>query len=234
MPTSVTVRAADGSTHTITVPDPGVLPLSATRVAVEGHTTPERAAPVILYHYTDQTGLLGILQSGQLRATNIQYMNDTTEFSLALGLAEERLSARIESSTDPTSTEVLQYTSDSLQGIAHINICAACFCENSDLLSQWRGYGGGAGSFAIGFSSAALERAIIALRGSLGRCIYDQTQQIAIIDALVDYLISSYEADKNAAKLRNLAVTQLNFGRILFLSVLFSRPRALKKSLSGG
>ncbi|MFD5408588.1 DUF2971 domain-containing protein [Streptomyces nojiriensis] len=37
-----------------------------------------------------------------------------------------------------------------------LHVYVACFCENGDLLSQWRGYGG-TGGYAIGFRSDALE-----------------------------------------------------------------------------
>lgn len=32
--------------------------------------------PTVLYHYTSQVGLLGILQKKELWATQIQYLND--------------------------------------------------------------------------------------------------------------------------------------------------------------
>lgn len=34
----------------------------------------------------------------------------------------------------------------------------ACFCEDGDLLSQWRGYGDGGGGYAIGFTPATLTK----------------------------------------------------------------------------
>jgi len=42
--------------------------------------------PAFVYHYTSTEGLLGILGSGQLRATDLRYLNDTSE--LHFGLAE--------------------------------------------------------------------------------------------------------------------------------------------------
>lgn len=156
-------------------------------------------------------------------------MNDATEFSLALSLAKERLSMRIESGTDPASTKFLQYTSDRLEGIAHINICAACFCENPDLLSQWRGYAGGAGGVAIGFSSAALERAIIALQGSLGRCVYDRALQVATIDRLVDDVISGYKADKEAAQNPNFGGYSAQFQQRLIAIGAFFKADGFKE-----
>jgi hypothetical protein len=40
----------------------------------------QRPVPEFLYHYTSQDGLLGIISSASLWATNISYMNDATEF----------------------------------------------------------------------------------------------------------------------------------------------------------
>jgi hypothetical protein len=50
-----------------------------------------RSPPETLYHYTTQDGVLGIVRSGELWATNVQYMNDRREFFLALETAAERL-----------------------------------------------------------------------------------------------------------------------------------------------
>ncbi|WP_329338545.1 DUF2971 domain-containing protein [Streptomyces sp. NBC_01352] len=38
-----------------------------------------------------------------------------------------------------------------------LHVYVSCFCENGDLLSQWRGYGG-VGGYAIGFRSDVLEK----------------------------------------------------------------------------
>ena len=47
--------------------------------------------PEILYHYTDQNGLLGIIERSEMWATKVQYMNDATEFGAVLDLACTRL-----------------------------------------------------------------------------------------------------------------------------------------------
>jgi hypothetical protein len=43
-----------------------------------------RSPSTTLYHYTTQGGLLGVVQTGELWATNVQYMNDRREFFLSL------------------------------------------------------------------------------------------------------------------------------------------------------
>ena len=60
------------------------------------------ALPSILYHYTGQTGLLGIVESAELWATKIQYMNDATEFGLALGMARQELENIVNFSRHPS------------------------------------------------------------------------------------------------------------------------------------
>ncbi len=42
----------------------------------------------MLFHYTSSRGLLGILQEGRLWATNLEFLNDPTELTHTIGLAE--------------------------------------------------------------------------------------------------------------------------------------------------
>jgi hypothetical protein len=51
----------------------------------------EAKAPGILYHYTGQAGLLGIIERRELWCTKVQYMNDATEFGRALDMARTGL-----------------------------------------------------------------------------------------------------------------------------------------------
>jgi hypothetical protein len=52
--------------------------------------------PDILYHYTTQEGLLGILREGVIRASSIQHLNDSSEFTYAISVALRALSAESE------------------------------------------------------------------------------------------------------------------------------------------
>jgi hypothetical protein len=105
----------------------------------------DQEPPDQLYHYTDQTGLLDILNTGELWATKVQYMNDATEFGLAVDLAKSRLEERIRKFSNGDRCELLRTIADGLSGIARVNVCSVSFCENPDLLSQWRGYSGAGG-----------------------------------------------------------------------------------------
>ncbi|OLD27475.1 MAG: hypothetical protein AUJ04_03935 [Acidobacteria bacterium 13_1_40CM_3_55_6] len=52
--------------------------------------------PQILYHYTSQEGLMGIITERCIWASKIHYLNDSEEFSIALDLAGRELKKRLE------------------------------------------------------------------------------------------------------------------------------------------
>jgi hypothetical protein len=141
--------------------------------------------PNALFHYTNQSGLLGILDHRELWATKVQYMNDSTEFGVAIELARKILEIRIKSTNDNAEKSLFEFISNRLNGISYINICSVSFCGKPDLLSQWRGYAGN-GGFSIGFKSKLL--ADIAAREGfrLGHCIYNEQDQAFILTEMLD------------------------------------------------
>jgi hypothetical protein len=149
------------------------------------------APPPILYHYTGQAGLLGIVKNSQLWATKVQYMNDTTEFGLALSMMRrelENINSDSQHSPESEKAAAVQLQS-SLAGLEDINICAACFCKNGDLLSQWRGYAGGGHGYAIGFDVDVLMQIADRSEFILGRCIYERETQQDIVRQVVAHCI---------------------------------------------
>ena len=52
--------------------------------------------PDILYHYTSQKGLLGILQTKKLWMTNILYLNDSSECIHTIDLLKSEVEKRKE------------------------------------------------------------------------------------------------------------------------------------------
>ena len=52
---------------------------------------PTEKPPSILYHYTSQEGLLGIIKNREVWATDISYLNDTKEYKYTVDLTSERI-----------------------------------------------------------------------------------------------------------------------------------------------
>lgn len=127
--------------------------------------------PQTLYHYTTLAGLLGIIGSGNLRATDVQFLNDAQE----LRYGRDDLCAELQRyaddldppGSDPEADDgrlkaratvarsASEYLGQGKLTDQGESVYVACFCGNGDLLSQWRGYGTG-GGYALGFKRAAL------------------------------------------------------------------------------
>lgn len=133
-----------------------------------------RKPPERVYHYTTSGGLIGIIDSNNLRGTDVRYLNDPGEFQFGFkavahclyeALFENGFLAGNGAEFETRKRKVLYGRSlgeiwkrapDAVAAVmskALLGVC--CFCENDDLLSQWRGYGSNLG-YAIGFESAKL------------------------------------------------------------------------------
>jgi hypothetical protein len=119
-----------------------------------------KAKPSRLFHYTSQAGLLGIVTSNVLWATNALYLNDSSELDYGLSVARKRLRS-MAGGTDLVR-EFLR-RADLLLDLPGLlpgrNFYACCFCEDPDLLSQWRAYADRGGGYAIDFATEDLTRA---------------------------------------------------------------------------
>jgi Protein of unknown function (DUF2971) len=166
----------------------------------------DRVLPEILYHYTSQTGLKGMLNKKAIWASKIHYLNDSKEFAPALDLARCELTERIKASTSPVDRsrlELLRDTIDTTYTIEYtiegVNTCVCCFSELEDDLSQWRGYGGGSAGFSVGFTREWFTRVKETLGETLGlslrRCIYDPEKQQRLIQDEIDKFLAT-NADK--------------------------------------
>src|SRR5882724_4204960 len=96
--------------------------------------------PEMLYHYTSQEGLIGILNSRCIWASKVHYMNDSKEFSMALDLARTELNRRLETERDGYVRFRLKDFLYQIGTIENINICVCSFSRRDDSLSQWRAY----------------------------------------------------------------------------------------------
>jgi hypothetical protein len=116
--------------------------------------------PPAIYHYTDGTGLRGILQAGKLWFTDIFNLNDPTELRHGFRPAIELLQAEAETGLPEMkqfANNVIAMLQGGIEEIAHFFVC--CFSRSSDDLGQWRAYADNGRGFAIGFDGLTPERA---------------------------------------------------------------------------
>jgi hypothetical protein len=93
-----------------------------------------RPPPPILYHYTTQQGLLGIINNQEIWATHTQYLNDSREFCHATELMREEVSAMEKEPRVPeASREDLATMHEWLSGGSEsVNVCVCSFSQNGN------------------------------------------------------------------------------------------------------
>jgi hypothetical protein len=109
--------------------------------------------PKTLYHYTSLEALVSIVQSKRLRASAIQFLNDTSE---AVRLKEDVVSILRKRTSSSKDQEILKTLIDALDPGPKQSLFVASLSEKSDLLSQWRAYCPSGRGVSIGFSSDSL------------------------------------------------------------------------------
>jgi len=153
-------------------------------------TAEEEKLPEILYHYTTLEGFKGIIESGELWASNIKYLNDESEYIYAYDKAKDACHVL----NIPWEQSIFDFTSQ--------NTYIASFSKKDDDLSQWRAYAGRAG-VCIGFEIADITPPNTILRTANGdiytdisiqECNYSLHQQPAPQDLSFQVALATLNA----------------------------------------
>jgi hypothetical protein len=120
--------------------------------------------PDQLFHYTSSDAFKSIIDSVSFWATDYRHMNDASEFLHGLQVFHDAINIiwerRVFSSrVDPQIFDVLRARLLDQLNLNKLRqrIFLVCFCEEPNLLSQWRGYKGRAGcSLSLGLTTKAL------------------------------------------------------------------------------
>lgn len=150
--------------------------------------------PEVLYHYTNYEGANGIITNKSLWLTKLSYLNDTTELKLAIDLFHEVASRATKGIEDREKGEFLEKAAQQLDSFSEVSICAASFCEDGDLLSQWRAYGQKGNGVALGFNGKTFKNLS---NIKIWKCIYKQAEHLKIVAELVEILLKSYNVILN-------------------------------------
>jgi hypothetical protein len=159
------------------------------------------SADDLLYHYTSEAGLQGIIKSDRIWATDIRFLNDYTEFQRAF--TDKYLEALIEAFRASMRKDIDRMAATVIDGLLakrnHATILKiiedpgaihdtfVCSFTSSlhdgfdpgDRLSQWRGYSHSSQGFSLGFDRELLKKQIAIdkplVKASVVECIYEDT-----------------------------------------------------------
>ncbi len=157
----------------------------------------EREAPEFLYHYSGKQSLLGILEERALHASNVRYLNDTSELELAKTLAwklvekhgelhgsEDGWAEFAATVKDILFTDIEKYHDSFVFSLSALH----------DDIPQWRAYGNDGNGYAIGFNGKELEEIASFGQVILSPCVYDDQLQHQILNQVIE---ESYEARRH-------------------------------------
>ncbi len=147
--------------------------------------------PEILYHYTDQVGLLGIINSQTMWATKIHYLNDSKEVWHAFNITENEILNRLSQTDDSRVKKKLEALRYKIKTVLGITVYVCSFSERADALSQWRSYVGNQPGFALGFNFDKLKKIAEQNNFNLHPCIYEQSQQDQRLSELLDSVMET-------------------------------------------
>jgi hypothetical protein len=186
----------------------------------------QQPIPEYLHHYTSQEGVLGIIKSSSVWATNIRYLNDSTEFDAPLRMIRDRLDNEVRSSQPSPGIYPNERTRRAHRLLRILNAIpktiipfsdfyVACFCKDDDLLSQWRGYNSDGYGYSLAFHAPTLKNTLTDTkqisRFLLGRCIYCTSLQQTIIEEALQYLLGPESSENEVMKRLFPVLTYLGF-----------------------
>lgn len=155
---------------------------------------------LLLYHYTTNSGLKGILQNCSIWFSHINYFIDPQEWRYGQEIVITQLKkARVQES-EKRIIKLLEDIQGAIEGYTKVlfNIFVACFCKEDDLLSQWREYADNGGGYSMGISfdndtkySHYINELSKESYPILRRVIYDQDVQTNYVERFIEAIISA-------------------------------------------
>ncbi|MHB1856482.1 MAG: DUF2971 domain-containing protein, partial [Acidobacteriaceae bacterium] len=115
----------------------------------------------ILYHYTNDIGLRGILDSGKLWFTSVAFLNDPSELRHGVSLAMDLLDNETAQLCDAQRQFAQGFRSLMPEVVQRIKKLAfvCSFSQCGDDLGQWRAYADDGRGYALGFCTERLKKA---------------------------------------------------------------------------
>lgn len=176
----------------------------------------------MIHHYTDATGLIGIIESKVIRATSAWFMNDAAEATFGWEQVERFIASK---AGKPESEErVLGFILDAIHGLRDRNdfpdSYISCFSQKADLLSQWRAYGHGNG-FSIGFDQSTVDELAQAISPAMPP---PATRKVAYTQAEYDMMLDSHYHREVASQLSRTDLTAVTLAHNFVYWAILTAP----------
>lgn len=176
-------------------------------------------ATTTIHHYTSAAGLMGIIESKCLHATDVLHLNDSSEYGYAANLMAESIQRLSKTNAGQCLKELPSFSQEpSQEPLGFIGVVS--FSEHDNSLSQWRGYASGSG-YSLGFDFNELKTYAVGVGWELLPCLYSEADQSRLMDELVLAAVPSGPPG-NLGPATTMSLTL--FGLLLKYAPLFKHP----------
>jgi len=155
--------------------------------------------PNVLFHYTSVAGLQGIIDSTSVFMTDAMFMNDQSELVYGRDLVADVLRSRLRELTDIRQRYAidvcLNYLTSGVSVLRSFRAYVACFCNNGNLLSQWRAYAAPGSGYALGFDAERMRKSLLHLDEAISPRLIKIEYRRARQEQIVRYAIDLYLQD---------------------------------------
>jgi len=184
-------------------------------------------SPLLLWHYTDAAGLLGIITSSSLRLGNARFLNDQTEQQYGWRVINDVLDEEIARADHVSGFfKVVKQITDPADQSGDLFVCS--FSERDDLLSQWQRYGADGFGYSLGFNMRDLLRNPELQHVFLRRLIYSPEEQKAAVKDVLDtfrrQLEQKYPQSREEAAIVMLLTRAHLMLHLSELAIIFKNP----------
>jgi hypothetical protein len=107
--------------------------------------------PELIYHYTDQKGFLGILDTKSIWATHVRYLNDLQEIKSGEDAFRRVLDEAVVSSQHESKEDQRVETILAAIKVCDMYVASFSAANKGDSLSLWRAYSSNGVGFSLGF-----------------------------------------------------------------------------------
>lgn len=183
----------------------------------------------ILHHYTTLSGLKGIIERRCIQSTSILAMNDPQEKTYGKNIIIKLFDKEISKTTDENFISFFSTIKDNLIyfGDIHYQTYITCFCEDDNLLSQWRTYAKNGDGYNLGikfneqtkFSHLEPTDDIKTTELILRKVIYKNETQVKLVTEIIELLKNALV--KFIANNNELLPTKISQAAVLSTNIFF-------------
>lgn len=185
----------------------------------------EKEPPFALFHYTNQSGLLGILRTHELWVSNIHFLNDHREFHYGMNVITNCI-VRKRNAAGPATQHFFDQMLHQMGTLdPSSSRYVASWSAAVDDLSQWRAYSQGGTGYSISIQGSVLRALANAQRFVFAPCVYELDEQARMVDTLVDVsLLEMIDDEERGVKYERAAPGDNLLIRALRFSPLMKHP----------